>query len=261
MLIIKLVVKRIVFIYLIISSLNNTAYAQAPSIGQQDNLPVVYQGNDSIKKTKKSFIQSLKNLVGNDISFLGSLGLAKQSVNDYGINSPVNYLYNTVNNNTFKPGFSAGFRIDGDYKKKHLYTFSVAINQISSGAKYKNKYTQSPFLEEFTRYKADNVFTTLSIAARYKKLLPISDMKKYKFYAVAGPSLDYKISASSNDNLLDGTANRLIVNADLGTEFDNNGYYVLFAHYKWGNNMFRSKAPVQLHRFELGISFKVKDIF
>lgn len=260
MLIIKLVVKRIVFIYLIICSLNNTAYAQ--SIGQLDNLPVVlYQGNDSIKKTKKSFIQSLKNLVGNDISFLGSLGLAKQSINDYGINSPVNYLYNTVNNNTFKPGFSAGFRIDGDYKKKQLYTFSVAINQILSGAKYKNKYTQSPFLEEFTRYKADNIFTTLIIAARYKKLLPINDMKQYKFYAVAGPSLDYKISASSNDNLLDGTANRFIVNADLGTEFDNNGYYVLFAHYKWGNNMFRSMAPVQLHRFELGISFKVKDIF
>jgi hypothetical protein len=150
MLAINLVVKRIVFIYLIIISLNNTAYAQAPIIGQQDNLPVAYQGNDPIKKTKKSFVQSLKNLVGNDISFLGSLGLAKQSINDYGITSPVNYLYNTVNNNTFKPGFSGGFRIDGDHKKKHLYTFSIAINRISSGAKYKNKYTQSPFLEEFT---------------------------------------------------------------------------------------------------------------
>ena len=135
------------------------------------------------------------------------------------------------------------------------------MNRISSGAHYKNKYTQSPFLEEYTHFKADNIFTTLSLAARYKKLLPINAMNQYKFYAVVGPSLDYKISTTSNDNLLDGAASRLIVNADIGSEFDNNGYYVLFAHYKWGNNLFRSMAPIQLNRFEIGISFKVKDIF
>ena len=86
-------------------------------------------------------------------------------------------------------------------------------------------------------------------------------MKQHKFYAVVGPSIDYRISAISNDNMLDGATNRLIVNADIGTEFDNNGYYVLFAHYKLGKNLFRSMAPIQLNRFEIGISFKVKDIF
>jgi len=86
-------------------------------------------------------------------------------------------------------------------------------------------------------------------------------MNKYKFYAVFGPSFDYKISSISKENLINGAGNRAIINGDFGAEFDNNGYYVFFAHYKLGANLFQSSVPVQLNRFEIGISFKVKDIF
>lgn len=259
--IIKLIIQRVLYSFLVIFILSNTVAAQKLSLKEKDKSYLVQPGKDRIKKIKKSLAKTFKDFTGNDVSLLGSLNLSKQNINDKGITAPVNYLYNSVNSNTFKPGFTGGFRIDGIYKEKHRYTFSLAMNRISSGTYYKNKYTQSPFLDEFTHFKADNKFTTLSLAARYKKLLPINYMKQHKFYAVLGPSIDYRISATSNDNLLDGAANRLIVNADIGTEFDNNGYYVLFAHYKWGNNLLRSMAPIQLNRFEIGISFKVKDIF
>lgn len=258
---IKFIIQRVLCSFLMICILSNTVSAQKLSVKEKDNSFLVHPGKERIKKIKKSFAKTFKDFTGNDVSLLGALNLSNQNINDEGITAPVNYLYNSVNNNTFKPGFTGGFRIDGIFKEKHRYTFSFAMNRISSGAHYKNKYTQSPFLEEYTHFKADNIFTTLSLAARYKKLLPINAMNQYKFYAVVGPSLDYKISTASNDNLLDGAANRLIVNADIGSEFDNNGYYVLFAHYKWGNNLFRSMAPIQLNRFEIGISFKVKDIF
>jgi hypothetical protein len=252
---------KAVFILFSICILSNAASAQALSLKEKDKSYLVQPGKDRINKLKKSLAKTFKNFTGNDVSLLGALSLAKQNINDKGITAPVNYVYNSVNNNIFKPGFSGGFRLDGIYKEKHLYTFGFTVNRISSGTNYKNKYTQSPFLDEYTHFKADNKFTTLSLAARYKKLLPINDMKQHKFYAVVGPSIDYRISAISNDNLLDGAKNRLIVNADIGSEFDNNGYYVLFAHYKLGNNLFRSLAPIQLNRFEIGISFKVKDIF
>jgi hypothetical protein len=258
---IKISTKKVLFIFLTLCILSSKVFAQTLNVKQKDNLFLVQPGKDRIKKIKKSFAKTFKNFTSNDVSLLGSLNLAKQNINDKGITTPVNYIYNSVNSNLFKPGFSGGFRLDGIYKEKHLYTFGFAINKISSGANYKNKYTKSPFLEEYTRFKADNKFTTLSLSARYKKLLPINDMKQHKFYAVVGPSIDYRISAISNDNSLDGAKNSLIVNADIGSEFDNNGYYVLFAHYKLGNNLFRSMAPIQLNRFEIGISFKIKDIF
>jgi hypothetical protein len=259
--IIKISIKKVLMIFLTLGIFSNTSFAQKLSIKEKDRSYLVQPGKDRINKLRKSLAKTFKNFTGNEVSLIGSLNLAKQNINDKGIAAPVNYLYNSVNSNIFKPGFSGGFRLDGIYKEKHLYTFGFAVNRISSGSNYKNKYTQSPFLEEYTHFKADNKFTTLSLAARYKKLLPINDMKQHKFYAVVGPSIDYRISAISNDNLLDGATNRLIVNADIGTEFDNNGYYVLFAHYKLGNNLFRSMAPIELNRFEIGISFKMKDIF
>jgi hypothetical protein len=86
-------------------------------------------------------------------------------------------------------------------------------------------------------------------------------MNKYKFYAVVGPSVDYKISRISKENLINGASNTAIFNGDIGAEFDNKGYYVLFAHYKLGVNMTRSTVPVQLNRFEIGMSIKSKDLF
>ncbi len=207
--------------------------------------------------------QTSKTKTGSDKgwSLFGALTLNNQSVNDAGITAPTNYLYNSVNNNVFKPGYSGGFRYDGVSKQNNYYSLSFAVNRVSAGTFYKNKYALAPFMEDFTHYKADNQFTTLSVAAHYKILLPVNDMGKYKFYAVVGPSLDYKISSISAEHLINGAANRTFINGDLGAEFDNKGYYVLYAHYKLGKNLAESAAPVQMNRFELGMALKVKDLF
>jgi len=227
--------------------------AQDLTTKQKDSAFLLNPGQERLRKNKKSF--------ANDFSLFGSLVLSNQTINDNGITAPVNYLYNTVNSNTFNPGYSGGFRIDGIYKEKHRYSLSIAVNRITAGNNYKNKYSLSPFIDEFTHFKADNNFTTISLAAHYKKLLRVNDMNKYKFYAVFGPSFDYKISSFSNENLMNGAENRAIINGDIGAEFDNKGYYVLFAHYKLGVNMTSSSVPVQLNRFEIGMSIKAKDLF
>ena len=212
--------------------------------------------NSATAQTSKSKVHSDKGW-----SLFGALTLNIQNVNDAGVYAPVNYLYNTVNNNVFKPGYSGGFRYDGASKQNNYYSLSFAVNRVSAGTFYKNKYTLAPFMEDFTHYKADNQFTTLSVAAHYKMLLPVNDMRRYKFYAVAGPSLDYKISTISAEHLINGAGNRTYINGDLGAEFDNKGYYVLYAHYKLGTNLFSSSVPTTLNRFELGMSIKVKDLF
>jgi hypothetical protein len=202
-----------------------------------------------------------KSRLDNNLSLFGALTLNNQSVNDAGITAPINYLFSSVNNNVFKPGYSGGFRYDGIYDQQHFYSVSFSVNRVSAGTFYKNKYTQAPFVDDFTHFKADNQFTTLSVAAHYKMLLPVNDMRKYKFYAVAGPSLDYKISNISAEHLINGAGNRTYINGDLGAEFDNKGYYVLYAHYKLGTNLLSSSVPTTLNRFELGMSIKVKDLF
>jgi hypothetical protein len=60
---------------------------------------------------------------------------------------------------------------------------------------------------------------------------------------------------------MNGAGNRAFLNADLGAEFDNKGYYILFAHYKLGKYLANSTVPVQLNRFEIGMSIKSKDLF
>jgi hypothetical protein len=251
------------YLYILLFSLfcvNNT-YSQNLNTKQKDSAFLLHPGQERIQKIKKSIAKKFVNFVGNDVSLFGSLALSKQNINDNGVTAPINYVYNTVNSNTFDPGYSGGFRIDGIYKEKHRYALSFAVNRVAAGNNYKNKYSLSPFIDDFTHFKADNNFTTLSIAAHYKKLLPVNAMNKYKFYAVFGPSFDYKISSISKENLINGAGNRAIINGDLGAEFDNKGYYVLYAHYKLGVNMTSSSVPVQLNRFEIGMSIKAKDLF
>ncbi len=217
---------------------------------------------DYVKQKGGSYkINYMSDYHNKGLSLFGTLSFNNQSINDAGINAPVNYLYNSVNNNTYKPGYSAGIRWDGLSNRNKYYTLSMAINRVSTGVNYQNKHTLAPFIEDFTHFKADNQYTTLSIAAHLNKLLPINDMRDYKFFLVAGPSIDYKISEISNENLLNGTGYRTIINGDLGVEFDNKGYYVLYAHYKLGANLFQSTVPVRISRFDIGMSIKVKDLF
>jgi len=257
----RLFSNKFLLLFSIVCIAASSLTAQTLTKKQQDSVYLVNPSQERIRKIKKSFAKTFVNFVGNDVSLFGALVLSKQNINDNGFIAPINYLYNTVNSNTFHSGYSSGFRIDGIYKEKHRYSLSFAVNRIAVGNNYKNKYSLTPFIDDFTHFKADNNFTTINVAAHYKKLLPVNDMNKYKFYAVFGPSFDYKISSISKENLINGAGNRAIINGDLGAEFDNKGYYVLYAHYKLGVNMTSSSVPVQLNRFEIGMSIKAKDLF
>ena len=257
----RLFSNKFLLLFSILSIAASSITAQTLTKKQQDSAYLLNPGQERLRKIKKSLAKKFVNFVGNDVSLFGSLALSKQNINDKGVTAPINYLYNTVNSNTFNSGYSGGFRIDGIYKEKHRYALSFAVNRVAAGNNYKNKYSLSPFIDDFTHFKADNNFTTINVAAHYKKLLPVNAMNKYKFYAVFGPSFDYKISSISKENLINGAGNRAIINGDLGAEFDNKGYYVLYAHYKLGVNMTSSSVPVQLNRFEIGMSIKAKDLF
>jgi hypothetical protein len=257
----RLFSNKFLLLFSIVSIAASSLTAQTLTKKQQDSAFLLHPGQERIRKIKKSFAKTFVDFVGNDVSLFGALALSRQNINDNGITAPINYLYNTVNSNTFNSGYSGGFRIDGIYKEKHRYSLTFAVNRIAAGNYYQNKHSLSPFIDDFTHFKADNNFTTLSISAHYKKLLPVNDMNKYKFYAVFGPSFDYKISSISKENLINGAGNRAIINGDLGAEFDNKGYYVLYAHYKLGANLFQSTVPMQLNRFEIGMSIKAKDLF
>ena len=252
---------RLISIFILTIFIGSTVHAQILTKKQQDSAFLVHPGQERMRKIKKSLAKTFVNFTGNNLSLYGSLNLSNQNINENGITAPNNYLYNSLNSNTDEAGFSGGFRIDGIYNEKHRYSFSFGVNRIAVGNNYKNLHSLAPFIDDFTHFKADNVFTTINIAAHYKKLLPIGDMNKYKFYAVIGPSFDYKISSISEENLINGAGNRAIMNGDFGTEFDNKGYYILFAHYKYGVNLTSSSVPIQLNRFEIGMSIKTKDLF
>ena len=257
----RLFSNKFLLLFSIVSIAASSLTAQTLTKKQQDSAFLLHPGQERIRKIKKSFAKTFVDFVGNDVSLFGALALSRQNINDNGITAPINYLYNTVNSNTFNSGYSGGFRIDGIYKEKHRYSLTFAVNRIAAGNYYQNKHSLSPFIDDFTHFKADNNFTTINVSVHYKKLLPVNAMNKYKFYAVFGPSFDYKISIISNEQLINGAGNRAIINGDLGAEFDNKGYYVLYAHYKLGANLFQSTVPMQLNRFEIGMSIKAKDLF
>ena len=212
----RLFSNKFLLLFSIASIAASSITAQTLTKKQQDSAFLLHPGQERLKNIKKSLAKKFVNFVGNDVSLFGNLVLSKQNINDKGVTAPINYLYNTVNSNTFNSGYSGGFRIDGIYKEKHRYALSFAVNRVAAGNYYQNKHSLSPFIDDFTHFKADDKFTTLSIAAHYKKLLPVNDMNKYKFYAVFGPSFDYKISSISKQNLINGAGNRAIINSDFG---------------------------------------------
>lgn len=194
-------------------------------------------------------------------SLFGNLSLSKQLINDKGIGSQFIYSFDEVNNNTFKPGYTAGGRYDGMIKGSNFYSISLSANRVVSGSKYKNIYTMSPVIGDFTHYKADSKMITINLAAHFRKLLPISNVNKYKFFVLLGPSIDYRISRFGSDHVVYEKGKRILVNGDLGLEFENKGYYVLFAHYRVESNFFKAVVPINLNRFELGMSIKTRDLF
>lgn len=210
----------------------------------------------------KTWDKTFVNFKENKVYLMAGMDFSKQTIKAGGYNSSFNYNLADFNANVFKPGYYAGFRVDGKYKGEHLYSLSVSLNKLAAGADYKESGSLAPFLGSFSHFKADDQFFNLSIAAHYKKLIKLGDTTKYKFYVVAGPSLDTRLSGQSDDNIVNKNYQRFVLRGDIGVEFDNASYYTLFLHYKQGISSF-TKAPIHttLNSVELGVMIKASDIF
>ena len=129
---------RVLSILIFAILLGSTVHAQTLTKKQQDSAFLLHPGQERMRKIKKSLAKTFVNFKGNDLSLYGSLNLSKQNIDDNGITAPINYLYNSLNSNTYEAGFSGGFRIDGIYNEKHRYSFNIGINRIAAGNNYKN---------------------------------------------------------------------------------------------------------------------------
>ena len=233
---------------------------------QQDKLYLRQPGTEAAQKFKKNFKDSwdntFVNFTDNNTYLLAGIGLSKQTITAGGYSSSFNYNLSDINSNAFKPGYFAGFRVDGKYKEKHNYSFGMVLNNLVTGNNYKDSKSLAPFLGSFSNFKADERFLNLSIAAHYKNLLAISDTSKFKFYFVLGPSLDTRLSKQSADNLVNNNYARFLLRGDVGFEFENKNFYTLFLHYKQGLSSF-TKSPIKtnVNSFELGMMIKASDLF
>ena len=194
-----------------------------------------------------------------ELSLFGSMSLSNQQIDDKTIDGSFNYNFDELNSNSYKSGYTGGLSIDRTTKKNRHLGIVLSLNRIITGNYYLNKYPASPFVGNFTHYKADNQITTVSIAAHFKPMLASGN--KHKLYLVFGPSFDYRISNFTSNSLVNNVGMSAFVNGDIGAEFDNNGYYILFTHYKYGKEILNPDIPIMLSRFEVGISIKAKDLF
>ena len=233
---------------------------------QKDKIYLKHPGSDRFqafkKKFKASWNQRFINFTENSIYLQAGMGFSKQTISSGSYNSNFNYNLSDINSNAFKPGYFAGFRVDGKYKEKHNYSFGMVLNNLVTGNNYKDSKSLAPFLGSFSNFKADERFLNLSIAAHYKNLLAISDTSKYKFYLVVGTSLDTRLSEQSADNLINNNYSRFLLRADVGFEFENKNFYTLFLHYKQGLTSF-TKSPISanVNSLEIGMMFKASDLF
>ena len=213
------------------------------------------------KIIKKEFNKAIIDFNNNNIYVLSGIGFSKQYINTGSYNSIFNYVLQN-NNAAFKPGYFAGFRVDGIYKEKHLYSFAFSLDKISSGTSYSSFTSLEPFIGNFSKFKADDQFFNFSIAAHYKKLLPFKPNERTLFYVVAGPSIDTRLSGQSADNLVNNNYRRFLIRADIGIEYENKSFYTLFMHYKQGVTSF-TKSPISTHlnSLEIGLLMKASDIF
>jgi len=252
--------------------IQNTTFGQTKisdkkqSQKQQDKFYLKKNGAEAARKFKKNFTASWNktfvNFTENSTYLLGGINFSSQGITAAGYNSNFNY---NISNNTavgFKPGYFAGFRVDGLYRDKRNYSFQVSLNKIATANNYKDAKSLPPFLGSFSNFKADDQFLNLSIAMHYKKLLVISDTSKYQFYIVLGPSLDTRLSGQSADNLVNKNYARFLLRGDVGLEFENKNFYSLFLHYKQGLTSFTS-SPIKtnINSFELGMMIKASDLF
>jgi hypothetical protein len=262
---------KIITLSFSVMCLFTSSFAQTPTNKsatqkEQDKLYLKRPFSDRLAKAKqdldKTWDKTFVNFTDNNVFLLAGMSFSKQTVTTGNYASSFNYNLGDYNKNVFKPGYYAGFRVDGKYNQKHNYSFAVSLNKLATGTNYKQAGELPLFIGNFSNFKADDQFFNLSLAAHYKKLLIVGDTAKYKFYVVAGPSLDTRLSAQSADNLVNNNYQRFLLRGDLGVEFDNNGYYTLFLHYKQGISSF-TKAPIKtnINSVELGMVIKASDLF
>lgn len=213
---------------------------------------------DFVKKWKKTFVE----FTDNDIYVLGGLSLSKQNINVGDYSSSFNYNLSEYERAASKPGYFAGARVDGIFKEKHRYSFGFGLQKIATGTHYNNSLSLTPFLGNFSKFKADDQFFNLSLSAHYKRQIPFKYSQTKKFFFVLGPSLDTRLSSQSLDNQVNYNYRRFLLRGDFGLEFENNDFYTIFLHYKKGISSF-TKAPVKtdLNSVEIGMFIRASDIF
>lgn len=222
----------------------------------------------SLPKIKKSYVQfdSLKqffpNSSSNTIFFSSGINFSKQNTSGFDYTIPFNYDLKNIQNDVYKPGYFVGARWERSFKNKHLYNIEIGLQRISSGTNYKTAVSLDPFIGDFVQHKADNQFFILNIGTNYKKLINSKNNEKHKFYALIGPTFDIRLSKQSLNNKVTNSYNKILLRANLGLEFDNNGYYTIFMHYKPSITSF-TKQPIttSLNSFEFGMMLNANDIF
>lgn len=261
--------QRIIFLYLLFFCTTLFAQEKDSSLTTKEQDKLFLTPNKLVvkfTKLKKVFTtkweQVFINFTENNVYLIGGMNFGKQNIKAAQYDAVFNYELNKYNKNVFKPGYLGGVRIDGNYKEKYPYAFAFIFNKIASGTNYQETKYLPPFIGSFSNFKAEEQFFLLSITTLYKKNIQITDTTKFKFYFVAGPNLDIRLSKQSTDNLVSNAYRALFLNATVGIEFNNQNFYSLFFHYKNGlGSITKNPIRTKLNLFEMGMMIKASDLF
>jgi len=204
----------------------------------------------------------LKNTISTHLYLIGGMNFSKQSITLNTYNSKFNYDLNDYQKNVFKPAYLIGLRYEQKLSETRSYSISVGLHKIVTGTNYKTTNKLPPFINNFSKFKAEDMFMMLNLNGYIKQLIPLGDTSKYKLYLIAGPALNFRLSEQSDDNLLYQNYNRYYFSGDGGLEFNNQSFYTLFVHYKYALNSF-TKAPIttNLNSIEMGLMIKTSKVF
>jgi len=209
-----------------------------------------------------SLIPQKSQFKDNELYLMTGMNLSKQSIFSANHNSSFIYPLNEVQNNAYKPGFSAGLRIDGKFKEIRPYALSVSINRYAAGSHYRDVKSFQPFLGDFSSFKADSRFLNLNVSYLLKKNVILRDTTKFKLYAVAGPSIDVRLSKQTLQNKVNNNYRLLYFRPTVGVEFDNQSFYTIYLHYTPGiYSINRSEIRNRFNTMEVGMLLKWKDLF
>jgi hypothetical protein len=214
------------------------------------------QTNDEIN------IEPYTKVLKKRIYLITGMNFNKQTItlNDY--NSRFNYDLNDYQKNLYNPAYFLGFRWETKHVNNHKFSFTAMLSKIATGNNYKDVNKLSPFINNYSKFLAEDQFLMLNLSAYYKQLIPINDTSKYRLYFIIGPTINTRLSDQSADNQINNNYNKYYISGDGGIEFNNQSFYTLFVHYKYALNSF-TKAPLitNLNSVELGTMIKLSDIF